>query len=372
MGNTVIVAAKRTPVLRIKKKWGGYSSMQLGAHVIEKFLDDAGDAISRGLVPDQVIMGNFAAPNDCLNPAKEACEILGFGVNQLNAFTVNKVCSSGLVSVMLGDALIRARDAECVIAGGMENLLSLTDEKMLSLLVADHRTGEMTWHAGDWCAKEFDISRAEQDIWALESYERSFIAQNRGAFRDEIVPFAGQELDEEPLRRFGAEVITAAELIPGCETITPLNSSKNAAGAAAVMLMNQRTCREYGFQPLAYIVGSASVGLGGASKRFTVAPPVAIEEALRKAGLGLDAIDLFFINTAFSSVTLYAQKKLGIPMDKLNVHGDAVSVGHPIGATGAKLLVEAVHALRNLDKRYAVISLCNAPAEATAMVIERA
>lgn len=375
MDRTAIVAAKRIPVLRIGKKWGGYSSMRLGARVIDallRILRNVSKAIAAGMEPEQVIMGNFSNPRECLNPAKDACVYAGFGINHLNAFTVNKVCSSGLLSVILGDVFIRSGEAKLVITGGMENLLALPKDAMMALL-RDPNTGEMTWDAGEWCAKNFGISREEQDNWAIESYRRSSEAQERGVFKEEIVPFEGQELDEEPLRKLDANAIRAAETIPRCSTITPLNSSKNAGCAAAVMLASEKTCKKFSLQPLAYIVSSASVGLGGDQKRFTIAPPCAIRKASARGGLRLISdIDLYFINTAFSSVTLYAQKELGIPMERLNINGDAVSVGHPIGATGAKLLVEAVHALRNLDKRYAVVSLCNAPAEATAMIIERA
>lgn len=359
---SLIVAAKRTPILRIKKKWGDVSAIDLGACVIGNLLKD------KVPEPNQVIMGTFANPREFLNPAKDACGTAGF--EHLNAFTVNKVCSSGLLSVMIGDAFVKSGTADCVIAGGMENLLALSDEKML-LLLQDPYTGKITWHAGDWCAKTCLISRKDQDDWAQESYRRARKAYKRFAFADEIALFKEQELDEEPFRKIDEDMIRGAKLIDDCETITALNSSKNAGGAAAVMIVNEKTCGKYCLTPLARIISSASVAFGGDRNKFTIAPPSAIREAVKKARLALDTIDLYFINTAFGSVTINASRELKVPLEKINVNGDAVSFGHPIGASGAKLLVEAVWALKNLNRRYAVISLCNAPAEATAMVIEK-
>lgn len=360
---SVIVGAKRTPVLRARNKWHNVSAIDLGACVIGSLL--------KGNVPepDHVIMGTFANPREWVNPAKEACDTAGFG--HLNSGTANKVCSSGLFAAMIGDAFIKSGAANCVIAGGMENLLALSDEEMQSILT-DPRTGEMTWHAGEWCAKTYGISRKDQDDWAVESYKRAREAYKHFAFGDEIVPFNGQGLDEEPFWKMSEEIIRGVKSIDNiCETITLANASKNAGGAAAVMMTNRETCEKYSLDPLAYVLSSASVAFGGDWKKFTIAPPFAIREAVEKVKLTPDAIDLYFINTAFGSVTIHASRKLGVPLEKINPNGDAVSIGHPIGATGAKLLVEAVWALKNLNKRYAVISLCNAPGEATAMVIKK-
>lgn len=362
--HTLIVGAKRTPILRIQKKWHDVSAIDLGARVIGALLYRNP---TKALAPDQVIMGTLAKPREYLNPTKDACARAGFG--DLNAFTVNKVCSSGLLSVMLGNALIKSGEADCVIAGGMENLLNLPESTLMSLL-QDPRTNEMTWHAGNWCATTYGISRTDQDDWAIESYRRAREAYRRNGFADEVVSFRGQEFDEEPFRKLNEDMIRNAELMPGCTTITALNSSKNAGGAAAVMLTNKETASKYALRPLAQILSSTSVALGGEMRKFTIAPPFAIRKAVEKAGLGLNDIDLYFINTAFGSVTLNAGRVLGVPLEKINVNGDAISIGHAIGATGAKLLVEAVWALRSLGLRYAIISLCNAPAEATAVVIE--
>lgn len=350
--------------MRIQKKWHAVSAIDLGARVIGALLYRNP---TKALAPDQVIMGTLAKPREYLNPAKEACARASFG--DLNAFTVNKVCSSGLLSVMLGNAWIKSEDANCIIAGGMENLLNLPENTLMSLL-QDPRTNEMTWHAGNWCATTYGISRTDQDDWAIESYKRAREAYGRNCFADELVSFRGLEFDEEPFRKLDENMIRNAELIPGCTTITALNSSKNAGGAAAVMLTNKETASQYALHPLAQILSSASVALGGEMRKFTIAPPFAIRKAIERAELSVKDVDLYFINTAFGSVTLHTSRELDIPLTKINVNGDAVSMGHAIGATGAKLLVEAVWALKNLGLRYAIISLCNAPAEATAMVIE--
>jgi len=358
--HTLIVGAKRTPVLRAGRDWHNVSAIDLGARVIKELLRSYDN-------PNQVIMGTLAKPREFLNPTKEACVRAGY--DKLNAFTVSKVCSSGLLSVMLGNALVKSGEENCVIAGGMENLLNLPEQTMMSLL-QDPRTNEMTWHAGNWCATTYGINRIDQDNWAVESYRRAREAYKRGAFKYELVEFKVREWDEEPFWKVDENMIRNAELMQGCTTITALNSSKNAGGAAAVMLTNKATSKNHALPPLAQILSSASVSLGGEMKNFTIAPPFAINKAVEKAGLSLNDIDLYFINTAFSSVTIHASSALGIPLEKINVNGDAVSIGHPIGATGAKLLVEAVWALLNQGKHYAIISLCNAPAEAIAMVIE--
>lgn len=360
---SVIVGAKRTPVLRARNKWHNVSAIDLGAAVIKDLLK------GKGPEPDQVIMGTFANPRDGVNPAKDACTKAGF--EHLSALTINKVCSSGLMAPILGDALVKSGAANCVIAGGMENLLVLSDDEMRSILT-DPYTDEITWHAGEWCAKTYKISRQAQDNWAVESYKRVREAYRRLEFVDEIVPFREQMLDEEPFWKMDEEAIRSARPFKGCETVTPANSSKNAGGAAAVMITNKEICKKYGLRPLSYIVSHASAALRGERKEFTIAPPFAIRSAVEKAGLILNAIDILFINTAFGSVTLHASCELGVPLEKINPNGDAVSIGHPIGATGAKLIVEAVRALINLNKRYAVVCTCNAPGEAVAMVIKNA
>lgn len=360
--HTLIVAAKRTPVLRIKKKWDTASAVDLGSAVIKDLLEE------KPWSPNQIIMGNYASPREKFNPAKAASIEAGYG--GISAVTVNKVCSSGLFSTILGNTLIKSGESECVLTGGMENLLACSHDTMQSLL-QDPITGEMTWHAGDWCALTYGINRYAQDSWAMKSYSRAGHASVNNNFEQEILPFHGLEYDEEPFRGVNEDEIRNADLFEGCRTITAMNSSKNSGGAAGVILTSEAYADKYSIKPLAKILGTSCVAMGGESRRFTIAPPFAIREAVAKAGLKFKNIDLYFINTAFGSVTLHASRELDISLDKINIQGDAISFGHPIGATGAKLLVEAVWALKNRGQRYAVVSLCNAPAEATAMVIER-
>ena len=251
--HTLIVAAKRTPILRIKKKWGNVSAMELGAAVIHNLLADDMPK------PDQVIMGNYANPREALNPAKAACDLAGF--DYLNAFTVNKVCSSGLLSIILGNAMIKSGDADLIIAGGMENLLGFPEEKIQELL-RDPNTGEMTWHAGDWCANGYGISRFMQDSWAMESYSRAWHAFALNDFHSEIIPFQGLEHDEEPFRGVNEDDIRNAELFEGCKTITAMNSSKNSGGAAGVVLASEAYAKRYSLMPLARILGTSSIAMG--------------------------------------------------------------------------------------------------------------
>lgn len=360
--HALIVAARRTPVLRIKKKWGTVSAVDLGVAVIKDLLTE------KPWCPNHIIMGNYASPREKFNPAKAASTKAGY--EGISAVTVNKVCSSGLFSVILGNALIKSGDSDCVLAGGMENLLACSYDTMQSLL-RDPVSGDMTWHAGDWCAEQYGISRYMQDSWALESYARAKRAFMFNNFQDEILSFQGLETDEEPFRNVNEDDIRNAELFAGCKTITAMNSSKNSGGAAGLILTSESYAKKHSIMPLARILGTSSVAMGRESRRFTIAPPLAIRQAVEKSKLKLKDIGFYFINSAFASVTLHASSELDIPLDRINIQGDAISIGHPIGATGAKLLVEAVWALQHYHRRYAVISLCNAPAEATAMVIEQ-
>lgn len=363
-----IVAAKRTPMLRIKKKWNTVHASDLGAKIIASLVKWT------DIKPDKVIMGNYAGAeyrNGALHltqhPAKEACTKAG--LRELDAFTVNRVCSSGLLSVMLGDMMISSGNANSVLAGGMEAMLSFPDEIATELL-CDPFTREMTWDAGEWCASQYNIGRREQDDWAWQSYSRASIAEKEPEISKTLIPFQGTILDEEPKREITEEMIRNAEPIKKGGTITALNSSKHSSAAAGVILMNRKEMRARKIKPLAKILGHATYAIPGEGREFPIAPVPAINLALKRSGLSISDIDLFEINAAFAPVVIYNMRALKLHSSRVNIKGDAISYGHPLGATGSILLVKLVDMLIELGLHYGVVSLCNAQGEATAMVIK--
>ncbi|MBI2022940.1 thiolase family protein [Candidatus Giovannonibacteria bacterium] len=367
-----IVKARRTPIFRVKKRWSSYHADEFGAAVIKDILG-AGE-----MLPDLVIMGAYAQAKEnpgnrnlrlTQNPAKEAC--IKAGYEYLSAMTVGKVCSSGLLAIMLGDAMISSENAECILAGGMENQLQFSPAVRAELL-QDPFTGEMTWDAGEWCARDRGITRRDQDDWTWSSYQKAKRAVACKKFNREILPFWNSSEDEEPGRDISYINIFSAQPLSGCATITALNSSKIAAAAAGVLLANSKTVEQGSCEPLAEIVGFASYAMGGNNKKFAVAPSFAIRRVLEKTNLKIKDIGLFEINAAFASIVLNAIRCLPIDPDKVNIRGDSISFGHPIGATGAILVVKMAHMLIDLGLRYGVVSLCNTPGEATAMILKNA
>lgn len=369
---SVIVRALRTPIGKRNGMFKGFTAYELGAEVIYDIL------IGAPMMPEEVIMGNmisighFGGSNLHVrqNPAKEA--VISSGYRFLNAQTVNKACSSGLKAVMLADEMIRSGDAICVLAGGMESMSGFSGEFMYSALQDSFQRYPM-YEAGDWCAINYGISREEQDNWALESYRRATAAQRALVFNEQLIGVGLGNLprvDEIPLAPPTEEMVHSEKALYERGTITKWNASKNADGAAACILLPERLSQKYGIKPLTRIISHASVSTYGDTREFTIMPAQAIEMAVKKAGLTLDHIGLFEINAAFACVVLYACRTLNLSFESVNVFGDAISMGHPVGASGAILLVKAVYGLKFLNRRYAVIAICNALGEATAMVIE--
>jgi len=373
--DSFIIAAKRLPIGKRNGMFKKFTAETLAAAVIRSII-----RIDHGYIDDTIIGhygGAYEAPGGVLhlkqNPAKQA--VMEAGFRSLNAFTLNKVCSSGLRSVMLADSMIRAEHAKCVLAGGMESLSGFSKENILALL-RDPFDGYMTYEAGEWCAKKCGIGREEQDDWAIESYKRARFAMNNNFFEEEILPLNGMDKDEEPLcgpdEKYILSDKTIFEILNKTTggTITPSNASKNADGAAICLVANETIAKMPDVQPIGRILGHASYALEGDTKSFTIAPPFAIRSAIANAGLKLGDIDFFEINAAFACVVLYAIRELKLDRLMVNFHGDAISFGHPIGATGTILLVKMLHLLKHSGARYGVVSLCNAGGEATAMVVE--
>ena len=381
--HTVIVAAKRTPIGKRNGVFKNFKAHELGGMLIKSVLDFNKHPV------DEVIMGNMiqvsAEPDGKVrprpNPAQEACIHAGYG--SLNARTVGRACSSALQAVIDGDRAIRSGDCLNVLAGGMESMsnfskefmgLVLSDPKDLTPIpmAEDFLHGFTTAQAGEYCAEICNIGRKEQDDWTIESYRRARMAQANGVFDTQIVPISGITVDEEPTLPITEEMIRTADPIPGLETITKYTAAKNADGAVILWLMNPATSRQQGLKPLAQIIShDSSQTMNNDTRLFTVEPAQAIKMALAKTGLKLSDMDILEINAPFAAVVRNAIHTLKIPEDVVNIYGDSIAFGHPVGASGAILPVRAIHALHATCSRYAMICLCHALGGALAMVIKR-
>ncbi len=388
--SSFIVAAARTPIGAFMGSLADLSAPHLGAVAIRSAVERAGiapDAVS------EVIMGNVLTGGVGQAPARQAA-LFGGLPNTVPCMTINKVCGSGLKSVMLADQAIRCGDADVVVAGGQESMTNAPyalpkarggykygHGEMLDLLLHDGLWDVYNKYpmgnAAELCATECNISREEQDAFSIESYKRALAAQEQGWFKDEIVPVvvAGRkgdvtvDSDEEPGRSNFDKIPLLKPSFKKDGTITAANASSINDGAAAIVVAGEAALKSHNLTPMARIVAQASFAHDPAW--FTTAPIDAIKRVAGKAGLSIDDIDLFEINEAFAVVALAAQNKLGIPADKLNVHGGAVALGHPIGASGARLLTTLVHALKRYNKRYGLVTLCIGGGEASAMIVER-
>jgi len=388
--SSFIVAAARTPIGAFMGSLADLSAPQLGAVAIRSAVERAGiapDAVS------EVIMGNVLTGGVGQAPARQAA-LFGGLPNTVPCMTINKVCGSGLKSVMLADQAIRCGDADVVVAGGQESMTNAPyalpkarggykygHGEMLDLLLHDGLWDVYNKYpmgnAAELCATECNISREEQDVFSIESYKRALAAQEQGWFKDEIVPVvvAGRkgdvtvDSDEEPGRSNFDKIPLLKPSFKKDGTITAANASSINDGAAAIVVAGEAALKSHNLTPMARIVAQASFAHDPAW--FTTAPIDAIKRVVGKAGLSIDDIDLFEINEAFAVVALAAQNKLGIPADKLNVHGGAVALGHPIGASGARLLTTLVHALKRYNRKYGLVTLCIGGGEASAMIIER-
>ena len=385
-----IVGAARTPVGSFLGSLAGLPAPRLGAAAIA-------EAVRRsGLAPeavDEVFFGNVLTAGVGQAPARQAAIYADLPV-RVPATTVGKVCGSGLQAVVLGAKSILLEDAEVVVAGGMESMSNapyllpkarsgyrlghgaLQDSMILDGLWDPYGDFHMG-NAGETCAREYGFSRDDQDAFARESYLRARAAQESGAFLDEIVPVAvpdrrGErrvDTDEEPTR---ANLDSMAALRPAFQsdgTITAANASTLNDGGAALVLASSDVVKERGLTPLARIRSYG--GHAQAPEWFTTAPVGAVRACLDRAGLEPPAVDLYEINEAFSVVSLACARDLGVSLERTNVHGGAVALGHPIGASGARILVTLLYAMRERDVARGVASLCIGGGEALAILVER-
>jgi len=385
-----IVGAARTPIASFQGAFASVTAPQLGAHAI------AGAVERSGLSPDavdEVWMGNVLTAGVGQAPARQAAK--GASIpDSAPATTVGKVCGSGMMAVILGTKSVLLGDANVVVTGGMESMsmapyllpnarggYRMGDGKLIDSMVHDGLWDPYSdvhmGMCGELCARELDFTREAQDDFSVESYRRAQAAQERGAFAQEIVPFTvkgrkGDVVvsdDEEPTRVQFDRMRTLRPAFDKQGTITAASASKIDDGAAALVLASGAAVRERGLKPLARIVGYG--GHAQDPQWFTTAPVYAIEKTLAKTGLTVDDIDLWEVNEAFAVVAMAAMKKSGIPHEKLNVRGGAVALGHPIGCSGARILVTLLYSMIERDVKRGLATLCIGGGEATAVVVER-
>lgn len=387
----VIVSAVRTPIGSFMGALSSVPATKLGAAAIKGALNKIN--LDPNLV-DEVLMGNVVQAGNGQAPARQAALYAGLP-NNVPCTTINKVCASGMKAVMQGVQAIMAGDAEVVVAGGMENMsliphyvhmrngvkfgpTSLVDGMQKDGLVDAYDNNAMGV-AADLCASEHKISREEQDNFAIQSYQRSAAAWDAGKFNAEIVPVEVPQRKGDPIVVTKDEEYTNVKLdkIPTLAavftkegTVTAANASTINDGAAALVLMSEEKAQSLGLKPLAYIKSYADAAQE--PKWFTTAPAKALPKALDKAGLKTSDIDFFEFNEAFSVVGLANAKILGLPNDKVNVNGGAVSLGHPLGCSGARIIVTLINVLEQNNAKLGAAAICNGGGGASAIVIERA
>ena len=389
MSNVVIVGAKRTALGALLGQFTGVPATQLGATAMRAALEQAGVAAAD---VSEVLMGCVLPAGLGQAPARQAAIAAGIPTSA-GCTTVNKVCGSGMKAVMLGHDLIMAGSADIVVAGGMESMTnaphllmgSRTGIRFGSTEMLDH----MAWDGltnpydkqpmggfGELCAAKYNFTREEQDAFAAESVRRAQAAVADGTFKAEIAPVTvnsrkGElivDTDEQPGKCDIAKIPTLKPAFKKDGTITAASSSSINDGAAALVLMRDDDAKDRGLVPLARIVAHASHAQ--APEWFTTAPVAAIQKVLAKAGWSVGEVDLFEVNEAFATVAMAPIRELGIDHAKLNVNGGACALGHPIGASGARLMVTLIHALQRSGGRRGVAALCIGGGEATAIAIE--
>jgi acetyl-CoA C-acetyltransferase len=389
MKRVVITSAKRTLIGSFNGSLSLFSSSQLGSFAIKAVLEDS--KIDPTLV-DEVIMGNVLMAGQGQAPARQSAIFAGLP-NKTECLTINKMCGSGLKSVMLASQAITLGDADIIIAGGQE---SMTNAPYLLL---NGRNGYRLGHGeikdsivldGLWdvynnihmggcaeaCAKEFKFTREELDSFAIQSYKRAIEATSSGRFLDEIYPIkilskSGETIlnkDEEPEKVKFDKIPNLKPVFDKNGVVTAANASSINDGAAALLVMSEEKAQQLGLKPLVEIVAQSSAAK--APIDFTTAPADAINKVLKKAKLSVKDIGLYEINEAFAVVSLAVNKLLGLTTDNVNVNGGAVALGHPIGASGARILVTLIHEMKKRSTEFGLASLCIGGGEASALIVK--
>ncbi len=391
MKDVYILDGTRTPIGSFMGSLSSLTASKLGAACIKSLIDKCN--INPDNV-DEVIMGNVLSAGIGQAPARQAALYAGLN-NSTPCLTINKVCGSGMKAVMLAAKSIKCGDSNMIMAGGMESMSNapyLLDKarsgyRMGNGTLIDSMVNDGLWdpyhnvhmgNCGDKTAEEFNFSREELDDYSAESYRRALNAQEKGTLSEEICtveipqrkgdPLLCSE-DEEPKK---GNIDKLSKLRPAFNkdgVITAGNASSLNDGAAALLVCSEEGLQHSTCKPIAKIVGYTTYA--GAPEWFTTAPAFAIEKLLKQHNLSIDDVDLFEVNEAFSVVSMVVAKKLGIPHEKMNVNGGAVSLGHPIGMTGARLVLTAAYELKRRNGKYAIATPCIGGGEATAILLER-
>lgn len=390
MKEVVIVAAVRTPMGSFGGSLKSMSATQLGAVAIKGAIEKAG--IAPEMVQD-VLMGCVIQANLGQAPARQAAKFAGLP-NEVNCTTINKVCASGMKAIALGAQSILLGDADIVVAGGMESMSNVPfyvdslrwgnkygNTAMIDGLAKDGLTdvydGKAMGNAAELCAKECGVTREEQDAFAIESYKRSQAAAEKGWFNDELVPVAipqrkGDPIvfskDEEPYNVKFDKIPSLSPAFQKDGTVTAANASTMNDGAAALVLMSAEKAAALGLKPIAKIRSWADAEQ--APEWFTTTPSLAVPKAVAKAGLKMEDVDFWELNEAFSVVGIENSRRMKLDPSKVNVHGGAVSIGHPLGCSGARIIVTLINVLKQHNGKIGAAGICNGGGGASALVVE--
>ncbi len=390
MQEVFILSAVRTPIGSFGGSLKDVTAIQLGAAAIKGALERSG--LKAEQIED-VLMGSVIQANLGQAPARQAAKFAGLP-NEVNCTTINKVCASGMKSISLAAQSIMLGDADIIIAGGMESMSNVPfytenmrwgnkygNVQMIDGLAKDGLTdvydGKAMGNAAEFCATSCGISREEQDAFSVESYKRSQAASNEGRFDNEIVPVSipqrkGDPVifskDEEPFNVKFDKIAGLKGAFVKDGTVTAANSSTMNDGAAAVVLISKRKMEELGLKPIGKIVSYADAEQ--APELFTTTPSIAVPKAVAKAGLTMEDISFWELNEAFAVVGLENSKRMKLDAAKVNVNGGAVSMGHPLGASGARIIVTLLNVLKQNNAKYGAAGICNGGGGASAMVIE--
>ena len=390
MTEVYIIAAGRTPIGSFGGTLKTFTATQLGAFAIKGLLENVGMAPE--LVTD-VMMGSVLQANLGQAPARQAAKFAGLS-DQVNCTTINKVCASGMKSISLAAQSIQLGDANIVIAGGMESMSNVPfysdtmrwgnkygNIQMIDGLVKDGLMdvydGKAMGNAAELCASTCGITRQEQDAFAIESYQRSQAAVNGGKFDNEIIPIEVTQRngttilvgkDEEPFNVTFDKIPNLKGAFIKDGTVTAANASNMNDGAAAVLLMSKEKADELGLRPLARIVAYADAAQ--APEWFTTSPSLAVPKAVQKAGLQMEDISYWELNEAFAVVGIENSRRMKLDPATVNVNGGAVALGHPLGCSGARIIVTLINVLKQNNARYGAAGICNGGGGASAMVIE--
>ena len=385
-----VLAAVRTPIGSFGGALKNFSATQLGGFAIKAAVAKAGIPVQD---VNDVIMGNVLSANLGQAPARQAAKLAELP-DSVNCTTINKVCASGMKAIAIATQSILLGDADIVVAGGMESMSNVPfyadsvrwgnkygNTSLIDGLSKDGLTdvydGKAMGNAAELCAATCNISRADQDNFAIESYQRSQAAWNEGKFASEIVPVSipqrsGDALifnkDEEPFNVKFDKIATLKPAFIKDGTVTAANASTMNDGAAALVLCSKEKAEALGLKPIAKIIAYADAEQ--APEWFTTTPALAVPKAVAKAGLQMSDIGFWELNEAFSVVGIENTKRMHLDPAKVNVHGGAVSLGHPLGASGARIMVTLINVLKQNNARYGAAGICNGGGGASAMVIE--